>query len=326
MSHRKYTICAILLAVLLEVPSCGGILLNWEIGGTDAVSCRSETVTDRELRLLTLHYKAEFEGYYRSLLGNSFWDTEVRDGVTYEAYVREYYVLAEAKALVVLNAMYRKDGDPLTRAEEAGIRAEAERIYASMTTEERLYTEASFEDILSLKRACYTAGKMIDLLLEGRKIEVSDEQSRVADIQVIRMGSLEEAEAVYARLQAGENYLSLAEECSLDDVISYSVRKDTLADPLNQAVFSMSAGTTSGILEAAGYYYIIRLTSSYNKLLSMNNKANQLAEARYEGWKTVYDAYTAENPVYVNTGCDRIIDLRNDTFTTSFNLFPASAS
>ncbi len=286
---RSLKTAALLLAVCFLLSSCD-LRINWIPGRQILAASENIELSDAEVRILALSCKAEFESYYLELLGGDFWEKPVSEGMSYEDYVREYFVFRECRALIYLNEQAIRDGLTLSDVEAEEVHRAAERCFSRMTEDEKAYSKARLSDMEALMKLYALALEEIRLLSPG-EVSVSDEESRVVDFSVIHVGSEAEAEAVKERLSKGESFLSAASECTIDERISYSAAKGELLPEIEAAVFSMQSGETSDIIRAEdGSCYIIRVSEAYNTLLSLNNKRNIRALRAFDGWSGFYES------------------------------------
>ncbi len=276
----------IILLLCLVLSGCN-LRVNWVPGREVLISSDNVELTGAEVRILSLAYKTEFESIYSDLLGDSFWDTEVSSEMSYEDYIKEYFVFRECRALIYLEEQARSENLSLSDIEEELISDTAKAVYEKMSADDHAYTRASENDMARLMRHYYIAIREVSRLSPD-EASVSDEESRVADFSVIRLSSRADAEAVMERMSQGESFTKLASECTIDRETVYSAAKGELIPELDEAVFSMKDGETSDIIEAAGSFFIIRLNSSYNLLLSLNNKRNIIANRTFGGWSDFY--------------------------------------
>ena len=290
----KRRIISFLLACMLFL-SAGCVPLEFTLGHHIAVSSGGNQLTEEELRLIALQYKTENESYYKPLLGIDFWQMKVADEMTYEEYIREYYVFSECRAVLLLLKVAAEQGITLTGLENDQAETAANAFFDALTEDERAFTGAGKQDVLELFRAYMIAGKTVEKLIEGKKLEVSDEESRVVDMDIIRLDTQRKAEELYNRIKSGESFRTLANEYSLDDKIEFTASREELLPMVADIVFSMSNGDISDIISSNGSYFIIYLENSYDMLLSLNHKRNLLAERRFEGWEALYEEYLAES-------------------------------
>ena len=292
---KKKILCILMIFVLLLGSSCAIVPLDFTIGHHIAATYGSIRLTEEELRLIALQYKTENEQYYKPLLGIDFWEMQVADEMTYEEYIREYYIFSECRALLCLEQAASELGITLSKAEKEQAARNASLYFSELTEDELSFTGADRSDAEALFSAYMLAGKTVEKLVEGKKLEVSDEESRVADFSIIRLSSRERAEEVYERLRSGESFRSVANENSEDGKIEFTASREELLPAVAEIVFSMNNGEISNIISYNGSYFIIYLENSYDTLLSLNHKRNLLAERRFEGWEAVFEEYLSKN-------------------------------
>ncbi len=296
----RHAAAAFLFCILLALSSCTFPTVNWIIGRTEVISMGQEVLTEKEVRLIALQYKTEFEHIYHDLFQEAFWDMEVSDGVTFETYVKEAYIFEECRKLLYLSQEAGKLGITLTVSEEEQIEARADAYMNALSEDALAFSKTDRKTVISVLSLYQTGSKVIEALISDKRLEVSDEESRIADIGVIRLSSEETARAVYERLKNGEDFRSVAEETTTDPVISYSVSKTDVVPELASVLFSMTDNELSGIIRAGDAYYIIRMDQSYNTLLSLNNQRNLVARKRYAAWAEGYEDAEKEMPVKRN--------------------------
>ncbi len=320
MKHRR--IPAVFLAVsLFFLSACSLPPVSFRLGERIMISCGDRTLTEREVRLTALQYKTEYEACYREFFNEDFWTMEAAEGLTFEEYVKEYCIFDELKSVLVLNGLAGTLNVYLTDVEEEEVKEAAKAYYDRLTEDELAFTRARLSDVEKLLGRYYLADKMVQQLIRDKRIEISEEESRVADIEVIRVKTETEAKALYERLKNGENFETLARENTLDERTAFSVSKGELINVVDELVFSLSTGEVSDIIEYSGSYYLIRVADSYNTLLSLSNKRNLLAELRYENWQSAYEEYAGSEEIRRNANLWAALDLKTDGDFPDADLF-----
>ncbi|MBR3036808.1 MAG: peptidylprolyl isomerase [Lachnospiraceae bacterium] len=324
MKHRliQKSICILTAAALiLTFTACSSVRIRFDHSQKIVFTCDNVLMTEPEVRLVAAHYASLFNIYYADLLGDDYWNAKVSDNMTYETYVKQYYVQDECKALTALNAMAVHDKVTVPEAEEEQLKDAAKDTFSAMSTSVKDFSGADENDVFLLLKKYYLARQMVQTMLKDEKIGISEEASRVADIQVIRMTDKIDAEDVYNRILHHENFLTLARAYSVDETIDYSVSKSDLTEPFHSVVFSMREGDISELIEAEGSFYIIRLTNSYNTLLSMKNSANLLAQQKYDVWEKTLEQFVKDHRVGVVHQSFDAIKLSDFTEIETFELF-----
>ena len=296
----KKTVRTAVLSVFLMFLCACVIPVDFHPENRLVLSSDQEVLREAEVRIAALEYKCQFENYYKELYGEDFWDLEVKDGLDYETYVKEFFIYPELKTAMYLSELAKQEDVKVSAPEEERLKEASSAWYMKMTEDERLYTGASEEDIYQLLHRYLLAEKMIEKLLEGKKTEISEEESRAVDFQVIRVSDQELADDLSERLSNGESFLTLASLYSENTRFSYSAAKGELAEELEEVVFSMKENEISPVIPSGDHYYLIRMVNTRNTLLSINQQENQLARKRFEAWKSVYDSRVSEGMIRRN--------------------------
>ena len=279
---RRIFICILILTIVL--PGCNTVV-NWNSRSRTVLMCSGKSMTDIQMKIVAMEYKELYEYYYRELLSDQFWKEEVSEGVDFEHFILQSSVLPECEAVLYLSAAadelnIRIPDDTVSKLSEA-----AKSYYQSLSEDEKAYTGAGEKDVLDLLKLYQRAILAEAALISDHVIEVSDEASRVADIEVIHTASVRTAEEILKRYQNGENFITLAQENTIDQKIKYSVSRSDLLEPFNTVIFSLQNGGVSDVVNYNGEGFIIRVANTYNTLLSLNNRRNLLASLRFEDWR-----------------------------------------
>ena len=289
---------ALFLVFILTVLSLSGCRTEWvwSFGEKVALSNGKSGLTENEIRVIALEYKCLFESYYKELLGETFWDREVFEGESYEAYIKSEYILEEARALLYLNTISDERNVSLTDSEREKIRTEARAYYdSSLTEDEKAFIRSDHDTLESVLIKYAVASKVVSDLVKDGSLEVSDEESRVSDVMVIRVKSRELAEELSSRIQNGENFATLASMYSEDPEIDYSVSRSDLNDEIRDVIFSLKDGEISPVIEYGQDFFIFRNVNPYNILLSNKEKTNLMAARRYENWNAMFESFMKEH-------------------------------
>ncbi len=282
---RKIWIAVLAAVLILSTAGCSGVLMTFS-GEPVALSAGQLRMSEAECRLIALAYKARFDGYYSALLGKDFWQTPV-GGLTYEEYVKEYFVYYECRAILYLESSNAGRDVNVTDEEEERLRDAAKECLLGMTEDEKAFFGGAEETVFRVLRHYYAANKTAEKLIEDMRIQVSDEEARVVDVEVIRTDSEEKALEIHRRIEDGENFLTVAMENTLDGRSSYTVARGDLRNELENTIFSMEENEVSGPVGLNGSWYVFRLKEARNVLLSNRNKLNILSRMRFDGWNSV---------------------------------------
>lgn len=299
------------LFLLFALPGCNTVF-DWHFSQRTVAECGNAVLTDKDFRILALEYKCLYENYYKDLLSESFWVMEVSPGRSFETYVKENCLLRDAESLLYLTQIAEKENILLTFDEEERVENAAAAFFSALTEDEKRYINANPDDVRSLLRRFYVAYNAEQFLLKDKACEVSDEASRVLDLEVLHTETEADARALKERLNKGEIFRTVAMENTIDERLLYSVCREDLMEPFRTEIFNLSSGEVSDVIVYENEGYIFRIAASYNLLLSQNNKSNMLAKLRYENWKDAYSAYNIKEEPAVNHAFLKKLDLTRD--------------
>ncbi len=283
MKHRlRLFICILIMTIVL--PGCNTVV-NWNSRSRTVLMCAQKSMNDIQMKIVAMEYKELYEFYYAELLSQDFWKENVSDDVNFEQYVLHDAILPECQAVLYLNAAADQLNIKIPADTVSLLKEAAAVYYQSLSDDEKAFTgagESDVQDLLILYQRAILAEKA---LISGHVIEVSDEASRVADIEVIHTSSVRTAEEILTRYRDGENFYTLAQENTIDQKIKYSVSRADLNEPFRSVIFSLQNGQVSDVVSYNGEGFIIRVANTYNTLLSLNNRRNLLASLRFDDWR-----------------------------------------
>jgi len=317
---NRILIGVLVFALAFSMTSCGKIKVSFADERV-VFSAGDVELNDAQVRLIALQAVSNFTKFYRSLLGEDFFEKEISEGVTFEEYVREYFMMRECEALLLLNKSADETQKKLSDVQRENLEKSAKSTYETLNKAQLELTGAKEEDVYQLLYFYLVAERVIESNIDEKKIEVSDEESRVMDISVIHMKNYTEALKVESRLENGENFVTVAKESTVDKVLTYSVSRSDLVESMQTELFSMSTGDISKVLEVDKEYYIVRIDNSYNKTLSNQYKNNMIATRSYSGWENLLKSLKNTYSVKISYEYYNKIPMKNDGYVTDFDLF-----
>ncbi|MBP5295005.1 MAG: peptidylprolyl isomerase [Lachnospiraceae bacterium] len=283
MKHRlRLFICILIMTIVL--PGCNTVV-NWNSRSRTVLMCAGKSMNDIQMKIVAMEYKELYEFYYAELLSEDFWKEEVSEGIDFEQYVLHDSILPECQAVLYLNAAADQLNIKIPADTVSLLGEAAKSYYQSLSDDEKAFTGTGESDVLDLLILYQRAILAEKALISGHVIEVSDEASRVADIEVIHTSSVRAAEEILARYKDGENFYTLAQENTIDQKIKYSVSRADLNESFRTVIFSLQNGQVSEVVRYNEEGFIIRVANTYNTLLSLNNRRNLLASLRFDDWR-----------------------------------------
>ena len=318
---RKYwKIAAASALSAMMLVGCGGVKVNTSLSDTYLMTVAGGELLRSEAMIVAMNYKCGYEKYNIDVSGPMFWEAESRDGRTYEDIVKNDVIWNELAALTALNAMAERDGIFLSDEEEMAAEEAGRAYFQELTQEERRYTGASEKAAISLMEKYKTAEKEIALCTQGEDWEISDEETRVMELQVIYVTDEGTANQAYERVMSGEDFTTVAQELSQDPQIAYTVSRGEWNAALENAVFSLETGEISPVVKAGQDFYIVQCIHDFDEALSQENRGSILENRLYQAWKEQVQSYIGENPVKRNQNVwehielDYVQGVNNDRF------------
>ena len=260
-----------------------------------------EAVLEKEeVRTIALTQSSLFQQFYIPLTGSEFWNQLTEENQTFESYTKDTIVFEEAAALTILNAIADSWELELNDSEKDLAKQAADEYYDTMSKEAKRYTGASRSDVTRLIQKYVRALDVIELLAEDVNMEVSDNEMRVMDIQVIICSDQATAQQVKAQVDAGADFLSLAKQYSIANTYEYSVRRGELAEELENTVFAMDSGTVTQVIQVGDEFYLIKCVNDYNELLSEENRSNIQQQRIYQMWMDTAADFVLDRKLEIN--------------------------
>ncbi|MFR8032778.1 MAG: peptidylprolyl isomerase [Lachnospiraceae bacterium] len=300
MKKRWASVIGVSMLAAAVLSGCGGWKVNTSIGDTYLMTIGEGELLRSEAMLVVMDYKGQYEKYNTNLGGEDFWSETDKDGRTYGDIVKNDFIWEELTALTALNGMAVRDGVSLTQEEEAKAEEAGRAYFETLNEAEKDYTGASEDTAVSLMKKYKTAEKEIAYCTDGEEMEVSDEETRVMDIQVIYVTDEAQANQAYERVSNGEDFETVASELSQDPQINYTVSRGELNTAVENAVFQLESGELSPIIKAEQDFYIIKCLNDFDVSLSSENRNRILESKVYKAWEEDWNEYMSGNTVHVN--------------------------
>ena len=168
----------------------------------------------------------------------------------------------------------------------------AEEYFASLTEEEKDYMGVSESDIQDYYEHYALAQKLYTSLTGAVNEEVSDDEARVMELMQIYVSDSTKADEVAARLAAGEDFASVANNYNEAGSIQITASRDDLPAEVSATAFQMDNDQMSGKIEAENGFYFIKCLNKYNQELTEANKTNIVEKREKEAVDDVYNEYT----------------------------------
>lgn len=249
----------------------------------------------------------------------NLWETSEEQQSYLETYVKDLTVtkLAEVYTMELIG---EEKEISLTEEEQAHVEAAAEEYFASLTEDEKTYMDISIKDMEALYERFAAAKKVYRSLTERVDQEVSDDEARVMRAKQIFVKSQDTAKLVKQKLDAGEDFDTLAASYSEAGKVDVALDRSLIEKENQDAVFALKDKQISGIIPEDDGYYIFQSVKSYDPELTEANKEKVLAGRMEDAVNSTYDTYVKEARSKLNKECwDSVkLDTSGSLKTSSF--------
>ena len=316
--RRKLAAAAVLCLFLLMFGGCsvGGtkIFFASGCGPGQVFKIGSMGCSQEEAKVYLMNYKNLYGVVYDTDLWNGEFDTQTMEESLKDA------VMDRLTRVYTLNLYAKEQEIVLSDAEEEAAKDAAKEYYESLSREERSYSGASERDVEEMYQRCLLAQKVYTQLMGSVDEEISEDEARVMDANIIFVTDEAAADQVAAQLSAEASFSSLASTYNEADQSSVSFGRGTYPQEMEDVAFALENDAVSGKITTSDGYYFVQCVNKYNQELSETNKA-QIIAARQQ--QTLEDILTSLEENYyseLNQGLwDRITledgaDLKTDSF------------
>lgn len=263
-------------------------------------------------------YLVNYQNIYGTAYGLDLWQHDFGDN-SLEDYIKEI-TIGELAQVLCMNELAKEQGIVLTEEELAAISEASNEYYQTLNSDEIAYLGVSESDINEFYNHYALAQKLYNSLTSEINDEVSDDEARVMEVMQIFVSDAAKATEVLSRLNAGEDFASVANNYNELSNIQIFICRDDLPDEIEQDVFRLDNNEVSSMLTVENGYYFIRCIDKYNVAMTEANKENIVEKREKEAFDDVYDAYieTLTSHINENVWNSLEIDTESEIHTNRF--------
>ncbi|MCR5666873.1 MAG: peptidyl-prolyl cis-trans isomerase [Eubacterium sp.] len=296
---KKKRILALLLALTTVcLAGCSGSVekdaANGSGAGKSVFKIDHESCSVSEARIYLLNYQNIYGKMYEMDVTTQEDKTE-----SFETYVKDMTLsqLAQTVAMAELASEQELSLDEETTNK---ISKAAKEYYESLTEEELNYTNATESEIEQMYEQYALANLLYSSLTNSVSEEVSDNEARVMKVSQILVADEDTAKTVQDKLDAGNDFDSVAATYTEADSISLEVKRGDLPQEVEDVVFELEDGETSDMIETSQGYYFIYCEDHYLKEETEENKQLVAQERKTEAFESEYHAYLSSVSTKLN--------------------------
>ena len=168
----------------------------------------------------------------------------------------------------------------MTADEEKNCDKATDEYYDSLSSEELSYMGVSRSDIEKMYKRYALAEKVYYTLMNSVDEDVSEDEARVMEAEVIYVNNEADAAAVTSGLSQGTSFTALMQQYSKAENVTDTFGRNKYPAQVDKVVFNMENGQISNMITTEDGYYFFRCINKYNKELSEQNKANVISERK----------------------------------------------
>ena len=228
---------------------------------------------------------------YRNIFGKSY-DLDLCDaaGDDFEEYIKDMTV-NEAARIISMDYLAAERGFTLEEEEQENVKAAAEKYYNSLNETELEWTGVTQEEIEVLYAQYALADKLYSSLAGSVNEEVSEDEARVLQIQMIYVTEKEKERQLEKELEDGGDFVTLAAQYNEAPAIEMTIKRGMLPEEVEKAVYRLNTEEVTEPVETDSGWYFVRCVDKNLKDLTEANKETIRKERQKEAFDDVYDAY-----------------------------------
>lgn len=270
----------------------------------------------------TMIFAATERNRYTASYTEQVLDVELDEsGLTLQAYIMDQ-VKKFMENMKLMNLLAEEKGIYLTSTETERIRELSKEYFFGLSPGDLKYMQVSKEDAERMYQEYHIANKLVDELTKDLNLEVSDNEAKVIILDIIRVGSEEEASIVYEKaMTEGTDFANLAKSASLDKEISRKVSRGQESKVFEEAAFSLLADQVCPPFLSGNSYYILKCVEDYDKEATRENKKLITEKRKTEAFEVIYERFLTEHPITLLEGVFDQVSLTEGQDCTTTNFF-----
>lgn len=281
-------------------------------------------------------YLTTVQNQYEQVYGEDLWGQEY-GAESLETRVKDK-VIAELAQVKVMNLMAMDYGLSFSQSEEEKITRLSDKFYESLNEDEIEVIKLTPEICRQACAEYAMARKVYEFIIKDVNPEISDDEARTVTIlQIFIKNYTEDAAGRHVpysdrMLQEAKEKVSLAYSLTGEKDASFesiqakfnegeetvrTIARGALDKPLEEAVFNLSNGEVSEVIETEDGYYILKCISDFDIDETQKNKVKLLEAEKEQVFDDTYNRYLASITKSLNQNLyDSITLIHNDNVKT----------
>lgn len=241
------------------------------------------TCGQKEAKTYLLNYKNIYGKVGNTDLFQGGFDTENMEDHLKTA------ALSHLSRVYALNQYAKDHHITLDHQEKTRTKEAAQAYDASLSKKEKSYLGAKEEDFEKMYERLALAEKVYANLMSAVDEEVSEDEARVMDVEMIVTSDSAKAETVANALSSGSAFEVLS-QYNEGDSFTVEMKRGDYPKDVEKAAYALDDGQTSEeIASSDGKYYFVKCISKYNEELSNENKESIIEKRKNEQMNGIVD-------------------------------------
>jgi foldase protein PrsA len=266
--------------------------------------------------------------------GKGIWDVDIfGDGKSFEKYIKDE-VLKQIIQLRIIRDKANKEGISLTEEEQADAASFANEHFMGLSDSDidrYMVTKELLQQVYSDNILAEKAFETITIDVDTNVSDVTARQITVQHILIYgteldEEGNMvpltrEQRESAYGKInilldkaRSGEDFYTLAETNSEDEVIEYTFGRENgpekFSNAFEQAAFTLKTGEISGLITTEYGWHIIYCVTDFNEEATTRVKEALIEERRINQFADRYSQWSSEYDVVINSDVWDAISLK----------------
>ncbi len=264
----------------------------------------NQEVTTGEGYTVFLSLQAMYNEMYGTQYGSDFWEGEFFSDaeISFRTYVKEYVYYEEWMKLLALNELAEEEKITIAGDQNEELQAMAQTFYEGISARDRSRYDIQVEDVYQVMLWYSLAQAYIEALAKEVDLEVSDEEARVYEVYVYQNSTRENAEYFMKSLEEGAGFFETAATLSSNSTVIYYISQNSTELPAEviSKGMALSENDTTDILEADGYYYVVKMVNDYQAEMTEANREKIKEERIYSTWMKDYQENSESAQIRIN--------------------------
>lgn len=298
MKKIKRMMMGIGMASMLLLSGCQfgnkDIIVSKKLNNRQAFQIGSSVCSMTEAKVYLINY----QNIYGTAYGIDLWDGNYGD-ISLEKYLKDV-TISELSQVVCMDLLAKEQEITLSEKEKEQMKEAAKAYYETLNEEELSYTGVTESELAAYYEHYALAQKVYNSLTKGVNEEVSDDEARVMEAMQIYVTDSEKANLVKEKLEAGEDFATVANNYNEASSIELTIAREDLPEKVEKEVFRLDDNEISGMLEAENGYYFVKCLNKYNEELTEANKINIVQKREKEAFDDIYEAFIEKQSSALN--------------------------